>query len=194
MMIILSPAESQYLRLGEGLKRVPGRLYEQHGHPAVILDRATGPGAQVWGWWTGGRPARPCLLWSSRQGWGATVVEPAAVDAEGYERALWWHRVKLLDLALARALGPCPTLEELELKVPSAGFGRGQDSCGLHRGVLWGIRLLRAAREMDRSARVRHPYRPPQGAGVEGAVDEELARHALIPTLAKASPTRAWTR
>jgi hypothetical protein len=192
-MIILSPGQTQYLLFSEALKDVPGRQYEQHRHPAVILDRATGPGTQVWGWWTRSRPARPCLLWSAARGWGATAVAPEVVGADGYERAFWSHRSNLLDLALARALGPYPTLQELELQVPSAGLGLGRDGGELLVGLLWGVRLLRAAHSIDRGAEYR-PWRTfPWDAGIEGEVDEELARHALIPTLAKVSPTHART-
>jgi hypothetical protein len=188
-MIILSPDRSQYLLLSEALKDVPGRQFERHRHPAVILDRATGPGTQVWGWWTSGSPARPCLLWSTGRGWGATVVEPAVVGAQGYERGFWLHRLTLLDRALARALGPCSTLHELELQVPSAGFGPDVDGGELSGSVLWGVRLLRAAHGIDRDAESGPGPTAPRVAGTEGAVDEELARHALVPTLAKACPT-----
>lgn len=186
-MIILAPDHTPHRRFSVALKVIPGRLYEQHRHPAVILDRATGPGTHVWGWWTGGSPARPCLLWSAGRGWGATVVEPEVVGADGYEHASWSHRIKLLDLALARALGPCPTLQELELQVPSTGFGRGRDGDELSVGLLWGVRLLRAAHSWHRGAESR-PWRTlPQLGRTEGAVDEELARHALVPTLVKTS-------
>ena len=189
-MIILSPGQTQHLLFSEALKDIPGCQYEQHRHPAVILDRATGSETQVRGWWTRGRPARPCLLWSAARGWGATAVAPEVVGADGYERVFWSHRVKLLDLALARAMGPYPTLQELELQVPSAGFGPGQDGGELLEGLLWGVRLLRGAHRMDRGADSR-PWRTVRrDAGIEGEVDEELARHALIPTLGKAGLTR----
>jgi hypothetical protein len=188
-MIILSRDQTQYLQFSEALKDIPGRKLEHHRHPAVVLDRATGPGTHLWGWWTCGRPARPCLLWWTGGGWGATVVEPEADGADGYERTSWLHRLTLLDRALARALGPCPTLHELELQVPSAVFGRGRDGCDVSMGLLWGIRLLRAAHSTERDAESGSVRPVPRAAGVEGAVDEELARHALIPTLAKAAPT-----
>jgi len=189
--MIVSPGHTQYLLFSEALKDVPGRRYEQHRHPAVVLDGATGPGTQVWGWWTRGTPGRPCLLWSAARGWGATVVAPEVVGADGYERAYWSHRIKLLDVALARASGPSRTLQELELQVSSAGFGLGRDGGELLVGLLWGVRMLRAAYSMDRSAESR-PWRTlPRDAGIEGEVDEELARHALIPTLAKVGSMQA---
>jgi hypothetical protein len=187
MTITLSPSHAQYLLFSEALKDLPGRQFEQHRHPAVVLDRTTGPATRVWGWWTQGWPARPCLLWSSGRGWGTTVVEPDLFGAEGYERAFWSHRIKLLDLALARALGPFATLEDLEVHVALTGFGLGSDGAQHQAAVLWGIRHLRAAKASNPRGTAR-PSGRPAGAGDEGAVDDDLARHALIPTLAKSRP------
>jgi hypothetical protein len=190
MTITLSPGHTQYLLFSEALKDVAGRRFEQHDHPVVVLDRATGPTTRVWGWWTPGHPARPCLLWSSGRGWGTTVVEPDTLDAEGYERAFWSHRIKLLDLALANALGPVATLEDLELHATLTCFGLGSDGVRHQAAVLWGVRHLRAATASSPSGTVRPSDRPTR-AGIDGVVDDELARHALIPTLAKSRPSMA---
>ena len=181
--------QTQYLALSESLKRIPGGDFERHGHPAVLLDRATGPALRVWGWWSGGELRLPCLLWAGDLGWSATVVEPDAIDGEGYERVFWAHRVKLVDLALANAIGPCRTLEDLELRVASHAI----DEAGAcwsepRRALLWGILQLRAARahraSVVGSAGVRgRPLRAVTGAA--GAVDGELTRYGLVPSLAK---------
>ena len=188
MTITLSPRHTQYLLFSEALKEVPGRQFERHHHPAVVLDRATGPSTRVWGWWTPQHPARPCLLWSSGRGWGTAVVEPDAFDAEGYELAYWSHRIRLLDLALANALGPFATLKDLELHVALSCFGLGSDGVRHQAALLWGIRHLRAATTSDPSGTV-HPSDGPRAARVDGVVDVELARHALVPTLAKSGPS-----
>jgi hypothetical protein len=185
-MILQSPAHTQYLLFSEVLKDIPGRQYEQHRHPAVIFDRVTGPGTQVWGWWTRGTPARPCLLWSGGRGWGATVVEPEVDGADGFERASWSRRIRMLDRALEYACGPYPSLEELEVQVPSAGLDLGRGGGELAGGLLWGVRRLRAAHLTDRSTDSSTKHGFLLEAWIDGTVDEELARHALIPTLAKA--------
>lgn len=180
--------QTQYLVLSESLKRLPGTHFERHRHPAVLLDRATGPDLRVWGWWSGGDRELPCLLWAGDLGWSATVVEPDGFDSEGYERVFWAHRVKLLDLALANAVGPCRTLEDLELRVAShASNGAGTSWSEPRRALMWGILQLRAARAHRASivgagARAR-PLRAVPGAA--GSVDEELLRQGLVPSLAK---------
>jgi hypothetical protein len=188
MMITLSPSQTPFLLFSELLEDIPGREYEQHRHPAVILDRAMGPGTQVWGWWTRGRPARPCLLWCGERGWGAAVVDPQLLGLGPYEHASWPHRIRMLDRALATALGPYPTLDELERHIPSAGLDHGRDDCDISAAVSWGVRTLRAARMTNRRVGRRLPREFPLGAEIHGELDEELARHALIPTLAKAAP------
>jgi hypothetical protein len=181
--------QTQYLNLTESLKRLPGTDFERHRHPAVLLDRATGPDFRVWGWWSGVDRELPCLLWAGELGWSATVVEPDGFDSEGYERVFWAHRVKLLDLALANAVGPCRTLEDLELRVAS----HTSDTAGIswsvpRRALLWGILQLRAARA-HRASIVgtgggrRRPLSAVSGAA--GSVDEELVRYGLVPSLAK---------
>ena len=115
---------AQYLQLSECLKRASGQDFERHRHPAVVVDRMTGPEVRVWGWWAGDGDV-PCLLWAGGLGWSAAMVLPDEFDSEGYERAFWSHRIKLLDLALANALGPATTLEDLELQVA------GDDTYGL---------------------------------------------------------------
>jgi hypothetical protein len=180
---------SQYLLLSEQLKRLPGSTFEAHHHPAVVLDLATGPGTQVWGWWTdeiGGDPARPCLLWAAELGWSATVVEPDMFDSEGYERAFWSHRIKLLDLALANALGPCPSLEDLELQVVSdETLGADSRARELRDSLLWGILELESARTCRSDATFASAAGPGQAYGVRGSVDEELVAGVLSPSFAK---------
>jgi hypothetical protein len=182
----LTAAPAEYVSLSESLKQLRGADFEDHAHPAVVLDGATGPTVRVWGWWAEAQPALPCILWASERGWSVTVVEPGALDTEGYERTFWSHRINLLDLAIANALGPYPTLELLELNVAAEdSFGSGAWACELRTAVQWGIVQLRAARA--------HGRRPAQDgvrafehtAAARGVVDEELARHALVPTLAK---------
>lgn len=180
---------AEYLMLSEGLKRLPGIDFEKYGHPAVVLDRATGPQVRVWGWWTqgGSESELPCLLWAGEMGWSATVVGPDALDTEGYERAFWSHRIKLLDLALANALGPCKTLEDLEMRVAGdSSYGLDASWSGLKGALLWGIIQLRVARahrgRVAGGAAVRPLPAPP---GMGGVMDEELAKHGLLPTVPK---------
>lgn len=179
----LSASQAQYLALSAALSEFTGRAFEAHRHPAVLLDRATGPSTRVWGWWAETDPPLPCLLWSGEHGWSATVVEPDDLDSEGYERDFWAHRIKLLDIALANALGPYPTLEDLELRVNgAASFGIGNRDDATRHAMRWGVLQLRAAR-----ARFGTPLANPDQCTVAGSgtVDEELARHALLPTLPK---------
>lgn len=178
---------AQYLTLSEGLKRLPGSEFEKHRHPAVVLDRATGPDVRVWGWWSGGDTELPCLLWTDDQGWSATVVEPDAFDSEGYERVFWSHRIKLLDLALANAIGPCKKLADLELRVAGdTSYGLDAAWADPHGALLWGIVQLRAARahrgHIVGGARV---CMLPTTPDMHGVMDEELARYGLVPTLPK---------
>jgi hypothetical protein len=127
-------------------------------------------------------------MWCGEAGWSATVVEPDALDSEGYERDFWSHRIKLLDLALANALGPHRALEDLELHVAAvASWGLGARAVEIKRAMSWGILQLRSARARptDHGFAGRGRQTVPS-ADVAGVVDEELARHALVPTLAKA--------
>jgi len=116
------------------------------------------------------------------------VVEPDGIDAPGYEMRYWSHRVKLLDLALANAFGPCPTLATLELHVAADTTPPVLDPQGFYirEALLWGIIQLRAAR-----AQVPRPGAP-VGSMIKvgatfraGVVDDELTKHALVPTLPK---------
>jgi hypothetical protein len=177
----------EYLALSDSLKQLPGVQFETHGHPAVILDRATPSSTLVWGWWAEAAPPVPCLLWASPRGWSATVVEPGAFDSEGYERAFWSHRITLLDLALANAIGPFPTLDRLERTIAvDDSFGAGAWAVQLTSAVLWGVRQLREARSGSRG-RASSERRPtPPATAARCVVDAELALHALVPTLAKA--------
>jgi hypothetical protein len=180
--------QAQYLALSESLKRLPGSDFERYAHPAVVLDRATGPGLRVWGWWSGGDRELPCLLWSGELGWSATVVEPDALGSAGYEQLFWAHRVKLLDLALANAIGPCRTLEDLELRVASHADPDADAAwAGPRRALLWGILQLRAARAHRASVVGRGVHGRPLRAvtGAAGSVDAELVRHGLVPSLPK---------
>jgi hypothetical protein len=180
--------QAEYLLLSEKLKRLPGFEFEKYYHPAVVLDRAFGPDFRVWGWWTGSDHALPCLLWVGELGWSATVVEPDMLDGQGYDCAFWSHRIKLIDLALANALGPCKTLKDLELRV-AGDVSHGLDASwtGLKEGLLWGIIQLRVARAqrgriMSSGAR----WSPmPAGAAMREAMDQELAQHLLLPTMPK---------
>ena len=178
-----APGYAQYLWLSDLLKQLPGRSFETHRHPAVLLDLATGPSVRVWGWWTSGgagRPAVPCVLWAGDLGWSVAVVEPDVFDTAGYERPFWSHRIRLLDLALANALGPFPTVEQLELEVgaeSSLGPSRPRE---LTAGVLWGILQLEAARDPVGAVVRRLPV-----DGPAGAVDDELVAHDLSPAVAK---------
>ena len=178
---------AEYLHLSDALKQLRGVDFETHDHPAVALDGATPPATRVWGWWADAQPVQrplPCMLWASERGWSATVVEPGELDGAGYERAFWSHRIGLIDLCLANALGPFPTLEELELNVAAEGsFGFGTWAAQIRSAVLWGILQLRAARAQSRRT---PPDEAPLVPGVSCSVDDELARHGLVPTLAKA--------
>jgi len=182
----VSAGPSEYLALSDCLKQLPGADFETHGHPAVVLDRATPDSTRVWGWWAQAEPPVPCMLWASDRGWSATVVEPGAFDSEGYERAFWSHRINLLDLALANAIGPFPTLDRLELNVAvDSSFGAGAWAVQLTSSVLWGVHQLRDAHAGGRAsaAGASRPGMPITAARC--AVDPELALHALVPTLAK---------
>lgn len=179
---------AEYLALSDALKRLPGTAFEDHDHPAVILERATGPTFRVWGWWATGTRL-PCLLWASDHGWSATTVEPDEFDSEGYERVFWCHRIKLLDLALGSALGPCPTLARLELLVAS---DPGQSLAGYagatSTGLLWGIVQLRAARAGSSTSAGTRVQPLPPFTGTDAALDQELLRHGLSPTHPKPTP------
>jgi hypothetical protein len=180
----LTDGAAEYLALSERLKLLRGMDFEQHGHPAVVLDRATSPSTLVWGWWADVRPAIPCILWASERGWSVTVVEAGALDSEGYERAFWSHRITLLDLALANAIGPFPTLEQLELNVAADGsFGLGPWACELREAVLWGIGQLQAVQASRHRGRGTEPYPGPTGGPC--SVDQELSLHGLAPTNVK---------
>ena len=186
-MIASHARQAELVTLSDALKQLHGWEFETHAHPAVVLDPATGPSVRVWGWWTAGDPARPCVLWCGRRGWSVAVVEPDIFDSQGYELAVWAHRIKLLDLALANAVGPHRRLEELELHVASeASFGTGPHASAVRDAVLWGIIQLRAARARKPGQAAAGWRAPAAGSMRSGVVDEELARHALIPSLAKA--------
>lgn len=180
----VSRTVQEYVAVSERLKHLRGADFETHGHPAVILDRATSPATQVWGWWAESEPRLPCLLWAGERGWSITVVEPGALDSEGYERAFWAHRIHLLDLALANAMGPFHTLDELELAVSTeSSFGLGCWGVEIRSAVRWGVRQLKTAR-----ARGRRTGMGPDPAGAAAAhasVDQELTRCGLVPTLPK---------
>jgi hypothetical protein len=181
---VTSDAVAEYLTLSDRLKQLRGTEFEMHGHPAVVLDRATSPTTRVWGWWADAETPVPCVLWASERGWSVTAVEAGELDSEGYERAFWAHRVALLDLALATALGPFPTLEELELNVAADGsFGFGSWGEELRAAVLWGVRQLRVARA--RGHRGRRDEALAQVSGARCSVDQELVRFGLVPTLTK---------
>jgi hypothetical protein len=166
--LALSGALAEYLSLSDCLKRLPGSEFETHDHPAVVLDRATGPSTQVWGWWADDESTLPCLVWRSARGWSAAVVEPDELDSEGYERPSWTHRVKLLDLALATAIGPCATIAELESQVAADGsFGFGENAEDVQMAVLSGLVRLRATHA---------------GHGSVEPVELEDARRGLVPT------------
>lgn len=180
--------QAEFLQLSERLKKLPGFEFEKYHHPAVVLDRAFGPDFRVWGWWTGGDHALPCLLWVGERGWSATVVEPDMLDGEGYECAFWSHRIKLIDLAIANALGPYKTLQDLETRV-AGDLSYGLDACwtGLRQGLLWGIIQLRVARAQQvPTMGARATLSPmPAGAPRRDAIDDELERHRLLPTMPK---------
>lgn len=179
-------SQAQYLALGDALKQLAGSAFEEHGHPAVLLDRVTGPSTLVWGWWSEESPRLPCMLWFREPGWSAAVVSSDMSNSDGYEREYWAHRIRLLDRALAAALGPFQALEDLELEVTAAaGFGPGARDAEARRALCWGIRHLRAACARTASLGDGQGSLPgdlPAGGGV---IDAELARHALVPTLSK---------
>jgi hypothetical protein len=181
---VAADAVAEYLTLSDRLKHLRGTEFEMHGHPAVVLDRATTSTTRVWGWWADADTPVPCMLWATERGWSVTAVEAGAFDTEGYERTFWAHRIALLDLALANALGPFPTLEELELNVAADGsFGFGPWGEELRAAVLWGVRQLRVARARGRRARTDDS--PAQVSGARCSVDQELVRFGLVPTMAK---------
>jgi hypothetical protein len=178
--------KAQYLLLSGLLMLVPGAAFERHPHPATVLDLATGPRTSVWGWWSepleGGAPV-PCLLWAGELGWSATTVEPDVFDTEGYECSFWSHRIKLLDLAVANATGPLPTLDELRQRVSAdVDPDLGERSAAMAGALLWGILQQQAARTRlgdvvgDRSV-------PP--TMIRGAVDDTLDRGHLGPDRVK---------
>lgn len=172
----------EYLALSGRLKLLRGVDFEMHAHPAVVLDRATAPGTLVWGWWADVEPKLPCLLWAGERGWSATVVEAGALDTEGYERAFWSHRITLLDLALANAVGPFPTLEQLELSIAAHGsFGFGRREALIREAVLWGVGQVHAVQARRHRGRDVEPVAEEAPA----SVDEELTRHGLAPTYVK---------
>jgi hypothetical protein len=172
----------QYLLLSGLLMLVPGASFEQHPHPATILDRATGPRTSVWGWWSeplDGGARVPCLLWAGDLGWSATTVEPDVFDTEGYECPFWTHRIKLLDLAIANATGPFPTLEALRRRVTDdLDLDLGELAALLGGALLWGIVQQQAARTRLGDV-VAEPVFPP--ALVRGAVDDVLDTELLGP-------------
>lgn len=176
----------EFFALSDALKRYRGYEFEQPSHPAVLLDRATGSTAQVWGWWAA-TPDRqvPCILWCTDRGWSTTAVEPDEIGAPGYELAHWSHRIKLLDLALANAYGPHSSLGKLELHVAAdTALPLGQYGPVIREAMLWGIVQLRAA-----YSRARRSTSKDIGAGpASDHVDLELARHALVPTFPKKTP------
>jgi hypothetical protein len=185
-MITSNVRRAEFLMLSDALKQCRGQDFENHGHPGVVFDRATGPSIRVWGWWTQDEPAIPCLLWCGEHGWSATVVEPDELDGPGYELAFWSHRIKLLDLALANALGPYPSLRELELHVAAdTALGLGSHGSRMTEALSWGIVQLRAARAQRLRDSSETRGRQPAAKTFGGMVDEELVRHALVPSLAK---------
>lgn len=191
-MVRSGAREADFFSVSDALKRLRGEEFEAHAHPAVLVDRATDPGIRVWGWWTPGERPFPCMLWSGERGWSASAVEPDEMDAPGYELAHWSHRIKLLDLAIANAIGPYRTLSLLELNVAAdTTLGLGPGGPVVRDALLWGIVQLRAARAAQRTAHARVSAKVADQAlqGRHGTVDEELARYALVPTLAKPRTT-----
>jgi len=93
MPVMTATRLTEFWVLSDALKQCRGRDFEGHRHPAVVVDRATGPSVRVWGWWTQDNPAIPCLLWCGQRGWSATLVEPDELDSPGYELAFWSHRI-----------------------------------------------------------------------------------------------------
>jgi hypothetical protein len=116
-------------------------------------------------------------------GWGATTVEPDVFDAEGYECPSWSHRIKLLDLAVANATGPFPTLEALRRRVnDDIDPHLGDRAVALGGALLWGILQQQAAR--TRLGDVTGDPGIPTAA-VRGAVDDALDRAQLGPDRVK---------
>lgn len=186
-MVTAIDSQAEFRALTNALKSCSGAEFETHAHPATLLDRVTGPAVQVWGWWALTAPRQlPCVMWCTERGWSVTAVEPDEIGSPGYELAHWSHRVKLLDLALANALGPHRNLGTLELYVAAdSTLQLGPFGPQLKDEMLWGIVQQRAAR----SRAARKPSASHRGATqVAGRVDAELARYALLPTLAKKSP------
>jgi hypothetical protein len=180
------PRREQYLLLSGLLMLVPGASFEQHPHPATILDRATGPRTSVWGWWSeplDGGARVPCLLWAGDLGWSATTVEPDVFDTEGYECPFWTHRIKLLDLAIANASGPFPTLEALRRRVTDdLDLDLGERAAALGGALLWGIVQQQAARTRLGDVVADHVL---ASALVRGTVDDVLDTELLGPDRVK---------
>lgn len=171
-------AKAEFDALTCALKRFPGELFEQHGHPAVLLDLATGSSVRVWGWWGNAQRELPSLLWCSERGWFATVVQPDDADAPGYELPHWSHRINLLEKALANAMGPHPSLGLLELHLLLGSY-----RAAIKDAVLWGILQLRAAHHRTgRSANHRYDD---DAHPTPARIDEELTHHGLAPTVFK---------
>jgi hypothetical protein len=187
---------AQYLLLSGLLMLVPGVAFERHRHPATILDLATGPRTSVWGWWSepvDGEPPVPCLLWAGDLGWSATTVEPDVFDTEGYERSSWSHRITLLDLAIANATGPLPTLEALRRRVSDdLDPNLGDRAVALGGALLWGIVQQQAARTRLGDVAGDPSIRPSAIRGsVRGTVDDALDREQLGPDRVKIRLERA---
>lgn len=178
--------QTQYLLLSGLLMMLPGVAFERHPHPAMVLDLATGPRTSVWGWWSepiDGEPPVPCLLWAGDLGWSATTVEPDIFDTDGYERSFWSHRIKLLDLAIANATGPFPTLEELGRRVSEdLDLDLGDRAAALAGALLWGIVQQQAARA--RLGDVAGELTVPPVV-IRGTVDDALDREHLGPDRVK---------
>lgn len=177
---------AQYFLLGDLLKLLPGSVFEQHTHPAAVLDLATGPGTSVWGWWSTGADGEasvPCLLWAGELGWSATTVEPDLFDTDGYERSFWSHRIKLLDLAIANAIGPFPTLEELQYRVAEdAALDVGCRSAAVTGSLLWGIAQQQRAQARVAAGVTMSGF---PAIAARGAVGEDLEALRLSPDRAK---------
>jgi hypothetical protein len=191
---------AQYLLLSDLLMLVPGVTFARHPHPAAVLDLATGPRTSVWGWWSepfDGEPPVPCLLWVGELGWSVTTVEPDVFDTEGYECSFWSHRIKLLDLAIANATGPLPTLDALRRRVSDDLDPRlGERAAALGGALLWGI-LQQQAAQTRLGEVVGDPGTPaPATRGVvngivKGTVDDALDQEQLGPDRVKLRLERA---